>query len=98
MSEESKRRAGLMRLEDWLDERITVNLNRGSRPDPPSEEDEEELVEVEASLEGVDTMGVIVHFSPSRDVSGSQDPDMRPRYVFYPWRRIESIERIEAEE
>jgi hypothetical protein len=58
MSEESKRRAGLMRLEDWLDERITVNLNRGSRPDPPSEKDEEELVEVEASLEGVDTMGL----------------------------------------
>lgn len=51
-------------------------------------------------------MGVIVLFSP-QDVAGKQGraappPDMPPGHVFYPWRRVEFIQRredrIEAED
>jgi hypothetical protein len=83
-------------LEDWIGKRVTVNLDRGpvKRTDPDNP-----IVAIEGFLQGVDPMGVIVLFDP-QDVSGRQGrarprPDMSPRYVFYPWRRVELIERIE---
>ncbi len=83
-----------LRLEDWIGKRVTVNLHRGAVADRG-----DALVTVEGFLEGVDPMGIIVLFSP-RDVAGRRGPahpppSMPPRYVFYPWRRVELVERIE---
>lgn len=74
-----------------------VNLHRG-----PAAEPDNEYVAVEGILEGIDPMGVIVLFRP-QDVVGKRGralapADMSPRYVFYPWRRIELIERVEVKD
>jgi hypothetical protein len=85
------------RLEDWIGERVTVNLLRG--PHAPSDD---AIVAVVGALEGVDPMGIILLYSP-HDVStkrGRAQPpaDMPPRRAFFPWRRIELIERGEIED
>lgn len=85
-----------LRLEDWIGKRVTVNLLRGPAADP-----DDAIIGVGGFLEGVDPMGIIVLFSP-QDVAGKRGPahshpDTPPRHVFYPWRRVELIERIEAE-
>jgi hypothetical protein len=72
---------------------VTVNINMEPADDP-----DELIVEIEGFLQGVDPMGVIVLFGRgdvhTRPGPGSAQPDL-PRHVFYPWRRIQSIERIE---
>jgi hypothetical protein len=83
------------RLEDWIEKRVTVNINMEPADDP-----DELIVEIEGFLQGVDPMGVIVLFGQGdvhmRPGPESAQPDV-PRHVFYPWRRIQSIERIEGE-
>ncbi len=62
-----------------------------------------EVVGIKGFLEGVDPNGVILLFDP-RDAASrlgprpSPDPKNTPRHVFYPWRRISLIERIEHEQ
>ena len=85
-----------LRLADWIGERVTVNILM----EPVADEPDELIVGVEGFLEGVDPVGIIVLFGRGdvhmRPGSGSAQPDV-PRHVFYPWRRIQSIERIEGE-
>jgi hypothetical protein len=86
-----------LRLEDWIGKEATVNLHKG-----PAAEPDNELVAIEGILEGVDPMGVIVLFS-SRAVAGKRGralppQDMPARYVFYPWRGVELVERVEAKD
>jgi hypothetical protein len=57
------RRQGMV-LEDWIDERITLQLHRGS-----AAEEGEETVEIPGFLKGVDQTGVFVQFYPD-DVKG----------------------------
>jgi hypothetical protein len=94
--EEADKMAERLRLEDWIGKRVTVNLDRG-----PATEPFDDLVGIEGFLEGVDPMGIILLFSP-RDVVDERGParpppDIPPRHVFYPWLRVQLIERIEAE-
>ena len=84
-----------LRLEDWIGKRVTVNILTEPADDPA-----DGPVEIEGFLEGVDPMGIIVLFGQGdvqteRGPVGDQ-PDV-PRHVFYPWRRIRSVERIEGE-
>jgi hypothetical protein len=87
-----------LRLEDWIGKRVTVNILRN----PTREPDEHgPILGVEGFLEGVDPMGVIVLSSP-RDVYGRRgmvapQTELKPRHVFYPWQRVDLIERIEGE-
>ena len=84
-----------LRLEDWIGKWVTVNILRR-----PGADSDEKTVGIEGFLEGVDPMGVIVLFSVG-DVQTSRgrvgQPDLPPRHVFYPWRRIQLIERVENE-
>lgn len=82
-----------LKLEDWLGERVTVNILMD-----PAGEPGELITGIECFLQGVDPEGIIVLFGAG-DVHmmtrpGRAQPDV-PRYVFYPWRRIQLIERIE---
>ena len=82
-----------LRLEDWLGKKVTVNILM-----EPADEPDERIVGIEGFLEGVDPHGIIVLFG-SGDVHmkpgpGRAQPDV-PRHVFYPWRRIQLVERIE---
>ncbi len=81
-------------LEDWIGKRVTVNILMD-----PAGEPGELIVGIEGYLQGVDTAGIIVLFG-SGDVHmmtkpGRAQPDV-PRYVFFPWQRIQLIERIEV--
>ena len=83
-----------LRLEDWINDKVTVNILAKPADDP------DELVGIEGFLEGVDPHGLIVLFGwgdvQTERGPGSDQPDA-PRHVFYPWRRIRSVERIEGE-
>ncbi len=85
-----------LRLEDWIGKRVTVNINM----EPVADEPGDRIVGVEGFLQGVDPVGIIVLFGWGHvDMSpgpGRAQPDV-PRHVFYPWRRIQLIERIEDE-
>lgn len=86
-----------LRLEDWIGERVTVNLLRGPAAAPGAE-----LMGIRGTLVGVDPMGIILLFDP-RDVyvnrqRAAPPPNMGPRKTLFPWRRIELIELLEAEE
>lgn len=86
-----------LRLEDWIGKRVTVNIDRG-----PGTTRDDRVVGVEGFLEGVDPMGIILLFSLQDVVtSGGRrarpHPDAPPRHTFYPWRRVELIERVEEE-
>lgn len=83
-----------LRLEDWIGKRVTVSILM-----EPADEPDERIVGIECFLQGVDPQGIIVLFG-LRDVNmrpgpGRAQPDV-PRHVFYPWRRIQLIERIEG--
>ena len=85
-----------LRLEDWIGQRVTINLQRGPTATPG-----DELLGVGGTLEGIDPRGVIVLYCP-RDVWGKKGHahaplDMPPRKAFFPWRRVELIERAEVE-
>ena len=85
-----------LRLDDWIGERVTVNILR----EPVGDPNDEPIVEIEGFLEGVDPMGIIVLFGLGDVYAGSErdcaQPDV-PRQVFYAWRRIQSIEHIKGE-
>jgi hypothetical protein len=93
------------RLEDWIGEMVAVNILR----EPLTTSDlEEAIVTITGFLRGVDPSGIILHFYPA-DVPGDLGSDLaaleeeptryKPRYAFYPWRRITLISRPdEAEE
>ncbi len=88
MSDEDK---GL-RLEDWIGKKVTVSLLTD-----PADAPEERVVQIEGFLEGIDPMGIIVLFGRGGVHTGSvAQPDV-PRHVFYPWRRIQLVERIEGD-
>jgi hypothetical protein len=83
-----------LRLEDWIGEWVTVSLLM-----EPADTADERIVQIEGFLEGVDPMGIIVLFGRG-DVHmeprpGRTQPDV-PRHVFYPWRRIQLVERIKG--
>ncbi len=87
-----------LRLEDWIGKMVTVNLHRGQAATP-----NDELISIEGFLQGVDPSGIILLFDPmavsgKRGRARSRPEDATPRYVFYPWRRVELIERIEEAE
>ena len=75
MAEEHKRTH--RRLEDWIGERVTVNLLRG--PFAPADD---AIVGVGGTLEGVDPMGGFLLYSP-HDVAGKQGRATPPcRYTY----------------
>ncbi len=84
-----------LRLEDWIEKKVTVSILM-----EPVDAPGELIVQIEGFLEGVDPMGIIVLFGSGdvhmRPGPGRAQPDV-PRHVFYPWRRIQLIERIEDE-
>ena len=95
MAEEHKRTH--RRLEDWIGERVTVNLLRG--PFAPADD---AIVGVGGTLEGVDPMGGFLLYSP-HDVAGKQGQatplaDIPTWRAFFPWRQIELIEHLEIED
>lgn len=83
-----------LRLEDWIGKRVTANILM-----EPAGEPDELIIGIECFLQGVDPQGIIVLFGPGdvdmRTGPGRAQPDV-PRHVFYPWRRIQLIERIEG--
>ena len=91
MAEEGK---GL-RLEDWIGKKVTANIFAVPTDNYPAE-----LASIEGFLEGVDPMGIIVLFGRGgvSTEGGTEilEPDV-PLHIFYPWRRIRSVERAEVE-
>ncbi|MDP9477349.1 MAG: hypothetical protein M3R38_16985 [Actinomycetota bacterium] len=87
-----------LRLEDWIDKKVTVNILR-TPSDDPDEEGQGPYVGIEGFLNGVDPMGIILLFDP-QDVVERRGPVRpltvtSPRHVFFPWSRIHLVERIE---
>lgn len=83
-----------LRLDDWIGKKVTANIITEPTDDPA------ELVSIEGFLEGVDPMGIIVLFGrgavSTEGGTESIQPDV-PLHIFYSWRRIRSVERIEGE-